>query len=98
MGLLRNIGLKSISVIARGLGLTDPRLYHFLAGGPTYAGETVSVATAMQLDTVWACVRLLSQTIATLPLNFYTRDSAGRGIVNRRHPLAFLLHDQPNAD
>jgi HK97 family phage portal protein len=98
MGLLRNIGLKSVSVLARGLGLTDPRLYSYLSGGSTYAGESVSVATAMQLDAVWACVRLLSQTVATLPLNLFKRDSEGRGIIDREHPLYRVLHDQPNAD
>lgn len=86
------------ATIARGLGLTDPRLAHYFSGGPSWAGESVSVETAMQLDVVWACVRLISQTIATLPLLFYTRDAGGRGEVDRSHSLYRILHDRPNAD
>lgn len=93
-----NIFTKAALVIASGLGLTDPRLYQFYSGGETYAGESVGVAGAMQLDTVWACVRLISQTIATLPLFLYTKDSKGRGIVDPSQPLYRILHDQPNAD
>lgn len=89
---------KAMSTLARGLGLTDPRLYQYLSGGPTAAGESVTVDTAMQLDTVWACIRLVSQTVATLPLFFYTRDAKGRGVINDQHPLYRILHDRPNAD
>lgn len=89
---------KAMSVLARGLGLTDPRLYQYFAAGPTSAGEEVTVNTALQLDAVWACVRLISQTIATLPLFFYTKDAQGRGIINSDHPLYRILHDRPNAD
>lgn len=85
------------NTIARSLGLTDPRLYHYFSGGPTYAGEVVSVETALQLDTVWACVRLISQTIATLPLYLYKRDGKGRGVLADKHPLFKILHDRPNA-
>ena len=86
------------STMARGLGLTDPRLAHYFSGGPSWAGESVSVETAMQLDVVWACVRLISQTIATFPLLFYTRDSNGRGEIDRSHSFYRILHDRPNAD
>lgn len=89
---------KAISVLARNLGLTSPSLYSFLGGGPTNAGESVTVNTALQLDTVWACVRLISGTIATLPLQLYAMDAEGRGTVARDHPLYPVLHDQPNAD
>lgn len=89
---------KATSLIARGLGLVDPRLYQFFSGGPTHAGEVVTIDTALQLDTVWACVRLISQTIATLPLFLYSRDSNGRGVVDDSHQLYRILHDRPNAD
>lgn len=89
---------KATSIIARGLGLVDPRLYHFFSGGPTHAGEAVTVDSTLQLDTVWACVRLISQTIATLPLFLYKRGKDGRGVVDDTHQLYYILHDRPNVE
>lgn len=50
-----------------------------------------------QLSTVWACVDVLSKTVATLPLGFYEHTKEGRKIA-RDHPLYEILHYQPNAD
>ena len=89
---------KATALLARGLGLTDPRLYHFFSSGPTHAGEVVTVDSSLQLDVVWACVRLISETIATLPLDTYKRDKNGQGIFDAENPLYRILHDRPNAD
>lgn len=89
--------LKAISTVARGVGLTDPRLYQFFGAGPTFSGETVTVEGALRIDTVWACVRLISQTISTLPVEVYRRLPDGRGEAARDHHLRGLLHDQPNS-
>lgn len=46
----------------------------------SYAGPTpqpVSFDTAMQLSAVWACARLLSETVAGLPLRFEVRQADG---------------------
>lgn len=94
MGLLT----KAVTTIARGLGLTSPELASFYAGGPTNAGPNVTVDTALTLDTVWACVKLISQTIGTLPFQMYQRTGKGRSIVAPEHPLYRLIHDQPNAE
>ncbi|EBR9318654.1 phage portal protein [Salmonella enterica subsp. enterica serovar Panama] len=50
-----------------------------------------------QLSTVWACVDVLSKTVATLPMGFYERTEDGRKTA-RDHPLYEILHYQPNAD
>ncbi|NHZ38340.1 phage portal protein [Massilia sp. CCM 8692] len=62
---------------------------------------TPGVDAALQLSVVWSCVRLIAETIATLPLITYERKVVnGREIrvVAREHPLYYLLHDSPNAD
>lgn len=64
----------------------------------TTAGKIVSVDTALEIATVWACVRLLSETIATLPLMLYRTDDTGGRTVAADHALYSLLHDEPNAD
>lgn len=94
MGLFR----KAALTIARGLGLTDQRLISWVAGEESHAGERVTVQTALQLDAVWACARLVSQTISTLPLPLYQRDATGRSTVASDHPLYRVLHDKPNAE
>ena len=58
----------------------------------------VSPQTALQLSAVWACVRLLSETIGTLPLGVYQKDALGRRKEYAQHGLYGLLHDSPNAD
>lgn len=46
------------------------RLWGRLLGyGPSAAGKLVTPDTAMQVSAFWACVKLLSETIATLPLS-----------------------------
>jgi HK97 family phage portal protein len=62
------------------------------------AGETVSVDSVMSLSAVWACVNLLSGTIASLPLMVYRTDRSGARIIARDHPLYRVLHDSPNFD
>jgi HK97 family phage portal protein len=90
--------LKAITTIASGIGLNDPRLYHYFGAAETFAGETISIESAMRIDTVWACVRLIASTISTLPMQTFQKLPDGRGKLIRDVPLYFLLHDQPNAD
>lgn len=61
------------------------------------AGVPVTARNIMQLDAVWSCVRLISETIATLPLSMYERTSSGKRPATQ-HPLHFAIHDQPNVD
>ena len=51
---------------------------------------------AMQLSTVWACVWILANTIASLPLFVYS-NSNGKREMARDELLYQLLHDSPNA-
>ncbi|MDE6426980.1 MAG: phage portal protein, partial [Ruminococcus sp.] len=63
--------------------------------GRTNSGKRVNDRTAMQHTVVYACVRVLSEALAQLPLHVYqyTENGKERAI---KHPLYFLLHDQPN--
>lgn len=69
-----------------------------LSGGENWAGKNVSVDSALQMSAVWACVRLTSETVGTLPLMLYRRHADGGREVAAEHPLYALLHDLPNAD
>lgn len=67
-------------------------------GGRSTAGKMVNEQTTLQLSTAWACVRLISETIATLPIALYERHPGGVPTIASEHPLHFLLSQQPNAD
>ncbi|AQU06851.1 phage portal protein [Dehalococcoides mccartyi] len=69
----------------------------FLFGGTT-AGKPVNEHTAMQMTAVYSCVRILSETIAGLPLHVYRYNDAGGKEKNLQHPLYKLLHDEPNPE
>lgn len=61
------------------------------------AGQVVNQTTVLQLSAVWACVRLIAETISTLPLQVYKRTADGREVA-RDHPIYSLIHSQPNID
>lgn len=71
--------------------------YSFLFGRTT-SGKPVNERTAMQTTAVYACVRILAEAIASLPLHIYEyQDDGGKKLVHE-HPLYFLLHDEPNPE
>lgn len=65
--------------------------------GRSNSGKQVSDRTALQHTVVYACVRVLSEAIAQLPLHVYKYTENGKERVPM-HPLYFLLHDQPNPE
>ena len=71
--------------------------YRFLMG-PTAAGKTVNERSAMQLTAVYACVRILAEAVAGLPLHLYRCGKNGSKEKAVEHPLYFLLHDEPNPE
>jgi len=66
--------------------------------GSTSSGKAVNERTAMQTSAVYACVRILAESVALLPLHLYENNSEGGREVLRRHPLYRLLHDEPNPE
>jgi HK97 family phage portal protein len=79
------------------ISLSDGEFWAAFAGG-SFNGKPVTVDSALQLSTVWSCVRLISETISTLPLGFYEKLPDGSRKAATDHPLYELLHNQPNAD
>jgi len=52
---------------------------------------------ALQLSTVWACISLIANIIASLPLFVYTRSDKGQRDLARDSLLWQILHDSPNS-
>lgn len=66
--------------------------------GRSSAGQMVNEKTSMQMSAVYACVRIIAEAIAQIPLNVYRFTEDGGKEKDPRHPLYFLLHDEPNPE
>lgn len=80
------------------ISLTDGSFWAAWGGRESSSGEMVTVESALQLSAAWACVRLIAETIATLPLNLYQKGADGTRTLATQHQLFDVLHNQPNAD
>lgn len=85
----------AVDGIVRSFTLRDAELYDRSTNNA--AGVAVTPRAVMQLDAAWSCVRLISETIATLPLSMYERTRGGKQLASQ-HALHFVIHDQPNVD
>lgn len=65
--------------------------------GSTSSGKNVNERTAMQTTAVYACVRILAETIASLPLHTYINTDGGKEKA-RDHPIYYLLANSPNPE
>ena len=65
--------------------------------GSSMSGKSVTPSSAIQVSAVYACVRVIAETIASLPLHIYEATDAGSRKANE-HPLYRLLHDEPNTE
>ena len=65
--------------------------------GISSSGKSVNEKTALQTTAVYACVRILAETIASLPLHTYRYSTGGKEKA-QDHPLYYLLHSEPNPE
>ena len=71
--------------------------YNFFIG-QSAAGKRVNEKSAMQTSAVYACVRVISETVASLPLHLYRYNENGGKEKAINHHLYHLLHDEPNKE
>ena len=101
-----------IDLITRALGKTPPRslfedttpIGQPMSGGIqsyvsswAWTGKTISPDNAMEAPTVYACVRLISQTLARMPWQVL-RQSADGSSNDPTHPVYQLLNGEANED
>ena len=65
--------------------------------GQSGAGKSVTAYSAVQVSAVYACVRVIAETVASLPLSVYEETVSG-SVKALEHPLYRLLHDEPNPE
>jgi len=71
-------------------------IYAALSGGsPAWSGEVVSLDTALNHSVVWACRRLIGESVGMLPLALMQATKKGKFPVPS-HPIFSALHNAPN--
>jgi len=69
--------------------------YGIPSGYSEQSASPVTFDSAMQLSAVWACIKIIAETIASLPLTVYKKNENGR-IVAENHPLQILFSGKVN--
>jgi len=60
------------------------------------SGQPVDKLRSLQLSTVWSCVRVISETIASLPISLYEKDQSDKRYILSSNPLHLLVGEQPS--
>ena len=94
MGILELIGLKRARDKPTNSYEGSDFSYLF---GRTTSGKNVNEMTALQTTAVYACVRILAEAVASLPIHVYRHTDEGKE-QDVNHQLYYLLHDEPNPD
>lgn len=74
---------------------SDDRWFTSL-GAPVASGVRVTHETALRVAVALACIKVIAEDIAALPLRVIERQPNGDRRPVPRHPLHDLLHDRPN--
>lgn len=89
------IGLESRATFS----LRDPALVTLFGGHGSDAGVVVTESTSLQSSPVWAAIRVISETVGSLPLLLYERSPDGRSRkLAVEHPLYELLYCMPHPE
>jgi HK97 family phage portal protein len=82
----------------RNIGINTPGFTEYFAFGggmSTASGVRVTEGNALLISTVYECVRVISDTVASLPCFLYKRTSTGKEKAEN-HAVYRVLHQQPN--
>jgi phage portal protein BeeE len=75
-----------------------PRIASVFSGGmPAWSGESVSIQSALNHSVVWACNRIISETVGMLPLVMLQKKGDAKQVADN-HPAYALLHDAPSEE
>ncbi len=97
MGLFDKLKTRSLENPATPISNPANWLVESMGGVKSSSGQLVNESTALSISAVWACVRIISETVASLPLMIYERTDNGKKLAFN-HPLYKILHDEPNQD
>ena len=64
--------------------------------GNCNSGVRVDEESSMRTSAVYACVKILAETVASLPLHLYKKGTNGKNELAEQHPLFSCLYESPN--
>lgn len=97
----RALGLKGLITSGSSYSLTDPNFGTLLAklmGNATHVGKPVNDQNAMEITAFWSCVRVISETMGSLPITIYEIDQRNGNLNPTEHDLSSVLANSPNAE
>jgi HK97 family phage portal protein len=94
MNLIRRTMLR-LALKGADMSLLEPTDWAWLGAGPTWAKVNVNEDTQLQIAAAFSCIRLISETVGTLPLKLYRKTDQGRELATT-HRAYRLVHRQPN--
>ena len=68
------------------------------SSGPTYANEVVNINTALNHSVVWACNRIISETVGFLPCVMMQQGKGTDKQQAEAHPMYSALKNAPNSE
>jgi len=92
MGIISSIKEKRSQSVSQ----LDIWMDHLMSGFSSNSGKYIDGDTAISNSAVYACVRILAETIASLPLNVYEELQDGGKKKAKSNYLYPLLHKKPN--
>ncbi|MGC4031472.1 MAG: phage portal protein [Tepidisphaeraceae bacterium] len=93
MGLLNRIFGRTQAIETRSADYLPNHLGGGFASGYNDSSVAVSESTALAASAVYACVKILAEAVAQLPVHVYQRGEGGKDYA---HPVARLLAAEPN--
>lgn len=66
--------------------------------GGSNSGVRVDEMRAMQTSAVYACVKIIAESVASLPLHLFKKGKDGKNELAEQHPLFSCLYEIPNEE
>jgi HK97 family phage portal protein len=97
--MLKRLFAGGISFVARSMGYTEQVMAARVPGLPNTAAKiAVNEQTALRFAAVYACIRCVSETKGSLPMEVVETLPNGKKVVTTQHPVSSLLTIEPYED
>lgn len=98
--MLSLVGMKPKAAASQGTAALTPLSPELIKwfGQPTAAGKSVTEESAMRVAAVWACRRILAESIGSLPWSMHKHTSDRNSEQDPNHWLHAVLVGSPNRD
>jgi HK97 family phage portal protein len=95
---LAYLAVKAAAISSKPFSAMNHDMVRMVFGAPTAAGVTVDDESMMRVGAAWACRRILSETIGSIPWAIYKRTGDRNAERDDDHPLSAVLINSPNAE